>query len=89
MSATKQEIIEACAEAAHEAWLEEKTNRLKSRDPLGKKYGYISKLSWPSETGEEQLVHWDVLSESVREFDRIVVGAIVDVMVARRILEID
>lgn len=77
---TKAEIVEACAEAAHEAWLHEKIARLQA---LPHQPGA---LSWPSETGEEQLVTWIVLSESVREFDRIVVGAIVDVMIERGVL---
>jgi hypothetical protein len=68
---TREEIIEACAEAAHDAWFVEKSHRLLEH-----------KLppSWPSETGEEQLVPWEMLSEPVREFDRIVVGAIIDAM---------
>jgi hypothetical protein len=76
---TKQEIIDACAEAAHEAWFEEKLKRLEA---------LASPLSWLSETGEEQLVRWEFLSEPVREFDRIVVSAIVDVMAERGILEL-
>lgn len=67
---TREEIIDAFAEAAHEAWLDEKRRRLLR----------VGATTWPSETGEEQLVHWDVLSESVRDFDRIVVSAIYDVM---------
>lgn len=82
---TLEEIIEACAESAHEAWLEEKTRRLRALlDASGIHPG--RRLSWPSETGEEQLVPWAVLSEPVREFDRIVVGAIIATMVEKNVI---
>lgn len=70
---TREETIEAFAEAAHEAWLVEKMRRLRAITD-------DRPLTWPSETGEEQLISWRDLSESVRDFDRIVVGAIYDVM---------
>lgn len=69
---TREEVIEACAEAAHEAWLREKRLRLQNLRPAVR----VEALSWPSETGEEQLVPWAELSEGVRDFDRIVVRAI-------------
>lgn len=74
----RHEIIEAFAEAAHEAWLSEKLSRLAE---------ISAPETWLSETGEEQLVPWAVLSEPVRDFDRIVVGAIYDVMVERGIVQ--
>jgi hypothetical protein len=76
---TRQEIVNACAEAAHEAWLAEKQHRLEN----------LGITSWPSEDGVEQLVHWDVLGESIREFDRIVVGSIVDTMAEKGLVNLD
>lgn len=68
---TRDDVIEACSEAAHDAWFEEKVRRMMNlRLPL----------TWLSETGEEQLLRWERLSEPVRDFDRIVVGAILDVL---------
>lgn len=76
---TRQEIVDACAEAAHEAWLEEKLARLKA---------LRMSLTWPSELGEEQLVKWSKLTESVKDFDRVVVAAIVDTMVNKGVIEV-
>jgi hypothetical protein len=75
----REEIIEACSEAAHDAWLAEKTERLRRLWTVGG-VPVERQLSWPSETGEEQLVPWSELSEPVRDFDRIVVSAIYDMM---------
>lgn len=60
------------AEAAHNEWLREKRRR--------------GVTTWPNEHGVEQMVPWDELGEDVREFDRIVVGAIVGVMVEEGML---
>lgn len=76
---TRQEIVDACAEAAHEAWLAEKLRRI---DDLG------LPRTWLAENGDEQLVGWDELAEPIRDFDRIVVGAIVDVMEERGLVEL-
>lgn len=65
--------IDVYAKAAHEAWLAEKVRRLREMTPEGP-------ISWPNEHGVEQLVTWDELGEDVREFDRIVVQAIMDQM---------
>lgn len=54
--------VEALAAAAHDAWMAEKRRRGVS--------------SWPNERGVEQLVPYADLDESIREFDRIVVRAI-------------
>jgi hypothetical protein len=62
----KRGITDAMAAAAHDAWYAEKARRLAAAG---------LPASWPSETGEEQLVPWANLSESVREFDRIVISA--------------
>lgn len=56
--------LEQLAKAAHEAWWTEKYAR--------------GVRTWPNENGEEQMLHWDDLSEDVREFDRIVVWAILN-----------
>jgi hypothetical protein len=83
----RRDLIEACSRAAHEAWLDEKTRRIRQLQSEDLSAGRSPRrLSWPSETGEEQLVPWDSLSEPVRDFDRIVVGAIVAVMDQRRLL---
>lgn len=65
-------LREQFAEAAHEAWYAEKARR--------------GVTSWPNEHGVEQMVHWDDLGEDVREFDRVVVQAIVDVLIREGIL---
>jgi len=70
---TKAELIDRFAEAAHEAWFAEKSRR--------------GVTSWPNENGVEQMVHWDQLGEDVRDFDRVVVGAIWDVMVEEGAIE--
>jgi hypothetical protein len=62
----ESEQIEACSRAAHEAWMAEKASR-------GVK-------TWPNEHGVEQMVHWDQLAEDVREFDRVVVRAVLKAM---------
>lgn len=61
-------MLDVYSEAAHQAWLAEKIKRLEA---LG------VPITWPSEDGTEQLVDWADLGESVREFDRIVVRAII------------
>lgn len=70
------ELLDRCAEAAHDAWLAEKVKRLEAVTHGGT----TGRISWPSETGEEQLLPWSQLSEPVREFDRIVVAAIIGVL---------
>lgn len=72
--------MDALARSAHEAWLYEKRRRL---DELG------LPRTWIAENGEEQLVSWDELSESVREFDRIVVRAMLVVLDDRDLLARD
>lgn len=67
--------LDKAAKAAHEAWYEEKRCRIMDLNP----YSSVTP-SWISERGEEQLVPWDFLSEDVREFDRIVVRAMVPVI---------
>lgn len=59
--APTSEYIERLAAAAHDAWLAEKRRR-----GVG---------SWPNERGFEQMVPYAELPEDVREFDRIVVRA--------------
>ena len=59
---TKEPIVEAMAESAHNAWWE-----------AYKKLGYTSrKAAW----GEEFMVPFDQLSEQGREFDRVIMRAI-------------
>lgn len=55
--------LEACAEAAHEAWLAEKRRR--------------GVTSWPNERGFEQMVSYADCSDDIKEFDRVVVKAII------------
>lgn len=76
------ELLEECAKAAHEAWLEEKVKRMREiyADEIRLAGEDSVVFHWPSEAGEEQLVHWDILSEPVREFDRIVVRAIMSTL---------
>lgn len=69
---TLNELSEQFAEAAHEAWFAEKQRR--------------GVTSWPNEHGVEQMVPWAELGEDVRDFDRVVVGAIVGVMLREEIL---
>jgi len=54
--------FESLVEAAHNAWLREKQSR--------------GVTSWPNEHGVEQMVPYSELGEDVREFDRVVVRAI-------------
>lgn len=58
--------IEMLAEAAHNEWMAEKQRR--------------GVTSWPNERGFEQMVPYHELSEDVKEFDRIVVRAMIDVI---------
>jgi hypothetical protein len=58
---TKAELLEQCAEAAHNAWMAEKMRR--------------GVTTWPN-----QLRPYDELAESVKEFDRIVIGGIMSVL---------
>lgn len=62
----KAALLEQCAEAAHNAWMREKMRR--------------GVTAWPNELGDEQLVPYNELADSVKEFDRIVVGGIMDIL---------
>lgn len=73
---TDEDIVNDCAEAAHEAWLEEKRNRLAIHNPRVPPWD----LTWFAENGDNQLVPWDTLSDHIREFDRIVVRAMLGVL---------
>jgi hypothetical protein len=66
---TRAELVEACSEAAHDAWMAEKIRR--------------GVRSWPNEDGIEQLVAYAELSEPIKDFDRIVVGNIMDVLLKK------
>lgn len=77
--------IDEAAKAAHEAWYAEKVRRIRELNPYLRDYD----LTWKSEAGEEQLVPWDMLSEPVREFDRIVVRAMAPVLLAKVIEAFD
>lgn len=70
---TRTELLESCAEAAHNAWMAEKQRR--------------GVTTWPNELGDEQLVPYSHLAESVKEFDRIVVGGIMDVLEDRGLVK--
>lgn len=59
---TAPELLEECAEAAHNAWLAEKRRR--------------GVTTWPNERGFEQMVPYSECPEDVKEFDRVVVDAI-------------
>lgn len=61
-----EDVLEICAEAAHNEWMREKIRRGVS--------------SWPNERGFEQLVLYKYLDEDVKDFDRIVVKAIIEVL---------
>lgn len=58
--------IEPLAESAHNEWLAEKKRR--------------GCTSWPNERGFEQMVPYDQLEEDVKEFDRVVVRAMLNRM---------
>jgi hypothetical protein len=58
--------IEEMAKAAHDAWLAEKRRR--------------GVVSWPNERGFEQMVPYSECPEDVKDFDRVVVSAIVKVL---------
>lgn len=60
------DLLEECSEAAHNEWMREKIRR--------------GVTTWPNERGYEQLVPYSELSEDVKEFDRIVVGAIMKIL---------
>jgi hypothetical protein len=66
---SRDAVIEACAHFAHDEWMREKMRR--------------GVVTWPNEAGIEQLVPYEFLNESIRDFDRIVVGAIIDELVRR------
>lgn len=59
-------LLEQCSEAAHNEWLAEKRRR--------------GVTTWPNERGFEQMVPYADCPEDVKEFDRIVVGAIMRVL---------
>lgn len=63
------QLLEECAEAAHNKWLAEKRRR--------------GVTTWPNERGFEQMVPYDQCPEDVKEFDRVVVGAIMGVLVKK------
>jgi hypothetical protein len=62
-------IVERSAERTHEAWLAEK---LRLNPEL---------TSWPDARGIEQLRPWAELDEQIREFDRVVVRSVLEVVV--------
>jgi hypothetical protein len=61
---SRNELVEAMAESAHEAWLSSYV-----------KLGYKSRKA---EWGEEFMVPFDKLSERGKEFDRVIMRAILD-----------
>lgn len=63
---SREALLEACAEAAHNVWMDEKKRR--------------GVTTWPNELGDEQLVPYDQLAESVKEFDRIVIRGIMSIL---------
>ncbi len=63
---TTEEIVEAMAEAAHDAWMQAYLD-----------LGYTSRKA---EWGEEFMVPFSVLSEAGKEFDRVIMRAILDVL---------
>lgn len=62
----RKALLERCAEAAHNEWMAEKQRR--------------GVTTWPNEDGIEQMVPYHELSEEIKDFDRIVVGAIIRVL---------
>lgn len=64
----RERIVELAAERTHGAWLAEK---LRLNPDL---------TSWPDARGIEQLVPWDQLDEQIREFDRVVVRSVYDII---------
>jgi hypothetical protein len=60
---TWEQALEIAAEAAHDEWMDEKVRR--------------GVATWPNEEGIEQLVPYVELTEPIKDFDRIVVGAII------------
>lgn len=80
LSREERELVEACAEAAHDAWYAEKKRRLLQLYAQGVEKHAPWQLSWKNERGHEQLLPWSDIPEDVREFDRIVIGAIIGVL---------
>jgi hypothetical protein len=72
---TRSEIIELCAEAVHDRWVETKRAQ-----------GITSR---PSETGIEQIAPYATLPEHIKDLDRASVGAVVNVLVAYDLLIVD
>lgn len=68
-------LLEQCSEAAHNEWLAEKKRRGVS--------------TWPNERGFEQMVPYADCPEDVKEFDRIVVGAIMRVLKAKGLAQLE
>lgn len=66
MSAINKVLLEECSEAAHNEWLAEKRRR--------------GVTTWPNERGFEQMVPYAECPEDVKEFDRIVIGAIMGIL---------
>jgi len=61
---TKEEIVEIMAQPAHEAWMLAQTQE-----------GVTTRKA---EWGEEFMVPWEQLSKRGREFDRVIMRAILD-----------
>lgn len=71
---TREAIVELCAEAVHDKWVETKRSQ-----------GITSR---PSESGVEQMVPYAELPEPLKDLDRGSVTAVVDVLVSRGLLEV-
>lgn len=73
-SHSKREIVEMCAEAVHDKWVETKLSQ-----------GITSR---PAEDGTEQIAPYASLPEHIKDLDRGSVEAVVDVLVDRGVLRV-
>lgn len=71
---TREQIIEECAEAVHDKWVETKRSQ-----------GITSR---PAEDGTEQIAPYATLPEHIKDLDRGSVEAVVDALVAKGMLDV-
>lgn len=72
---TRSEIIELCAEAVHDKWVENKLAQ--------------GTTSRKAEDGTEQIAPYHTLPEHIKDLDRGSVEAVVDVLVQELLLDVD
>lgn len=73
-SMTRDRIIEECAEAVHDKWMQTKLSQ-----------GVTSR---PAEDGTEQIAPYATLPEHIKDLDRGSVEAVVDALVEKGLLDV-